>query len=374
MNSTYLQLIRQAGISKSLTGIAEKVLSGQRINEAEGKILFNEASLGLLSLLADHVRRENNGDYAFYNRNVHIEPTNICVYNCSFCSYSHHSSGTSWELSISEMLDTVRQLGNNITEVHIVGAVHPGRDLFYYADLVRKVRETRPDVHIKAFTAIEIEYMAQKAGVSIEEALKTLKKAGLDSIPGGGAEIFDESVRQTICGRKSTAATWLEIHETAHRLGIPSNATILYGHIEQYGHRIDHLERLRQLQDLTHGFNAFIPLKYRNKNNKMSWINEVSIIEDLKNFAVSRIYLDNIPHIKAYWPMLGKQLAALSLSFGVDDLDGTINDSTKIYSMAGAEDKSPSMSTDEMCGLISSVSRVPAERDSVYNIINSRLS
>ena len=193
--------------------------------------------------LADHVRRRINGKQTFYNRNVHIEPTNICVYNCKFCSYSNHQSPESWELTIDEMVRTVEELGNEITEVHIVGAVHPGRDIHYYAGSLKRVREARPSIHIKAFTAIEIEYMVRKAEMSLEQGLQLLKDSGLDSIPGGGAEIFDEKIREVICGQKSTSEAWLKVHETAHRLGIPSNATILYGHIEQYEHRINHLFR-----------------------------------------------------------------------------------------------------------------------------------
>jgi aminodeoxyfutalosine synthase len=349
--------------------IAEKVISGTRITADEGIILYREGSLSFLALLADHVRRRINGKMTFYNRNVHIEPTNICVYNCRFCSYSNHKSPHSWELTIDEMIRTVEQLGDEITEVHIVGAVHPGRDIHYYAGLLQKVRQARPSIHIKAFTAIEIEYMVKKASIDLAEGLKILKDAGLDSIPGGGAEIFDEKIREVICGQKSTSEAWLEVHEVAHQLGIPSNATILYGHIEQYEHRVNHLLRLRDLQDRTHGFNAFIPLKFRNKNNELSWIEEVSILEDMRNYAVSRIFLDNIPHIKAYWPMIGKKMAALSLSFGVDDLDGTINDSTKIYSLAGADDQNPAFSSEELKELISNAGLMPVERDSVYNII-----
>lgn len=211
--------------------------------------------------------------------------------------------------------------------------------------------------------------MARKADLSLEEGLQYLKDQGLNSIPGGGAEIFDAGIRKQICEKKSTAETWLNVHETAHKLGIPSNATILYGHIENIGHRIDHLDRLRQLQDRTGGFNAFIPLKYRNKNNELSWIEEATVTEDMRNYAISRIYLDNFPHIKAYWPMIGKEMASLALSFGVDDLDGTINDSTKIYSMAGADDKSPSMSVQEIADLCKRSGRIAVERDSLYRIL-----
>lgn len=363
------EIVKASAINIQVKDIALKVLSSTRITPEEGIVLYREADTSLLALLADQVRKRTTGDYVFYNRNVHIEPTNICVYDCKFCSYSHHQSKESWELTIDEMVKTVVNLGDDITEVHIVGAVHPGRDIYYYADLVRRVHQARPTLHIKAYTAIEIEYMAHKAGLNFEQGLLLLKEAGLNSLPGGGAEIFDDTIREQICGKKSSTEAWIEIHETAHKLGIPTNATILYGHIEQYEHRIHHMELLRQLQDRTGGFNAYIPLKYKSKNNEMSAIGEVSLIEDLRNYAISRIYLDNIAHLKAYWPMIGKEMAALSLAFGVDDLDGTINDSTKIYSLAGAGEN-PSLSGDEIRQLILKAGRIPAERDSVYNIIS----
>ena len=365
----YTEIIKSSDIPGKLKNIALKVLDNQRVTPVEGVLLYEEASTSLLALLADQIRERKVGKYAFYNRNVHIEPTNICVYDCKFCSYSHHQSEESWELPVDEMVNTVKKLAGDITEVHIEGAVHPGRDIYYYADLLKRVREAKPSLHIKAYTAIEIEYMAKKAGLNFAEGLQILKDSGLNSMPGGGAEIFDNEIMEKICGKKSTTEAWLEIHETAHKLGIPSNATILYGHIETYTHRIHHMELLRQLQDRTGGFNAYIPLKFRSKNNRMSDVGEVSVIEDLRNFAVSRIFLDNITHIKAYWPMIGKQMAALSLAFGVDDLDGTINDSTKIYSLAGADDKNPSLNSEEIRSLIQKAGRIPAERDSVYNII-----
>ncbi len=356
-------------LSADLQQIADKVFSNQRITPQEGVMLFEKGELGFLGMLADHVRQRLNGDKVYYNRNVHIEPTNICVNNCRFCSYSHHFSKIQWELTVDEMVETVKSLSSEITEVHIVGAVHPDRDIYYYADLLKRVREAKPEVHIKAFTAVEIQYMVEKAKMTLEEGLKFLQQNGLDSLPGGGAEIFDPTVRTEICGKKSSSGKWLEIHRTAHQLGIPTNATILYGHIETFGHRIDHLNRLRLLQDETQGFNAFIPLKFRNQNHTMSHIREVSLIDDLKNYAVTRIFLDNIPHLKAYWPMIGKQMAALALAFGVDDLDGTINDSTKIYSLAGSDEQSPSMSTDEICSIIRQADRTPVERDSLYHPI-----
>jgi aminodeoxyfutalosine synthase len=317
------------------------------------------------------VRRKHNGNQVYFNHNFHIEPTNKCIYNCRFCSY-HKPDGDpeSWEYSHEEILELVKRFDNkNVTEVHIVGGVHPSYDLHYWGNLIKKIKEHRPLLHIKAFSAIELDYMITRAGSTIEEGLSLLKGYGLDSIPGGGAEIFDEELRKMICDEKSSSKLWLTIHETAHRLGIPSNATMLYGHLETYSHRIDHLERLRTLQDKTRGFNAFIPLKYKKSNNSMSYLGEVSIIEDLRNYAVSRIYLDNFTHIKAYWPMTGKEIAQLSLSFGVDDMDGTIEDTTRIYSMAGSKEENPVMTTDEICILIREAGFVPVERDSLYKPI-----
>ncbi len=358
-------------ISPELQKISEKVTNSERINSAEALILFKEAELGFAGMLANHVREREHGDLTFFNRNFHIEPTNICIYNCKFCSYQRKiNQEGAWEYSIDEILDKVKEYENEaVTEVHIVGGVHPHRDLHYYGEMVGKIKKIRPDIHVKAFTAIELDYMIKKAGISASEGLKKLKEYGLDSIPGGGAEIFDNEIRKQVCDEKSSSQMWLTIHETAHNVGIPSNATMLYGHIEDYSHRIEHLDKLRDLQDKTGGFNTFIPLKYRKANNSLSHIGEVTAIEDLKNFAVSRIYLDNFPHIKAYWPGTGKQLAQLSLSFGVDDIDGTIDDSTKIYSMAGAEDKNPKMSSKDLISLIKQVNRTPVERDTLYNIV-----
>jgi aminodeoxyfutalosine synthase len=353
---------------KELRTIAEKIAADVRISQEEGLFLYKKADLPLLALLASIVRKRKNGSEVYFNRNFHIEPTNKCIYNCRFCSY-HKQEGDpeSWEYSHEEMLDIVKGFDNKpVTEVHIVGGVHPEYDLYYWGSLIRKIKDHRPSLHIKAFSAIELDYMIGKAGLSLEEGLKCLKEYGLDSIPGGGAEIFDEELRKMICDEKSSSSLWLEIHETAHRLGIGSNATMLYGHIENYSHRIDHLERLRNLQDKTMGFNSFIPLKYKKSNNSLSYLGEVNTLEDLRNYAVSRIYLDNFPHIKAYWPMTGKEVAQLALSFGADDIDGTIDDTTRIYSMAGSEEERPVMSSDEICKLIEDAGFVPIERDSLY--------
>ncbi|HSQ44176.1 MAG TPA: CofH family radical SAM protein, partial [Ginsengibacter sp.] len=231
------------------------------------------------------------------------------------------------------------------------------------------IKQHRPDLHIKGFTAVELDYMFKKAKLSIEAGMQKLKDAGLQSLPGGGAEIFDETIRQQISADKVDAEGWLKIHEAAHNLGMHTNATMLYGHVENYSHRIDHMSRLRNLQDKTQGFNTFIPLKFRNKNNDMSNVPESSVTEDMKMYAVARIYMDNFPHLKAYWPMLGRQNAQLALSFGVNDIDGTIDDSTKIYSMAGSEEQTPSMTTRELVMLIKQAKRKPIERDTLYNVI-----
>lgn len=358
---------------QSLRKIGEKVIAGERITPEEGVILFEKGSLSWLGSLANHVREKLHGQKTYFNRNFHIEPTNVCVFSCKFCSYSrlyaHKEEG--WELTTEQMLDIVRKYdGQPVTEVHIVGGVHPKLTLEFFADLLRKIKSHRPDLHIKGFTPVELDYMFRKAKVSVEEGMKYLLDAGLQSLPGGGAEIFSADIREQICADKVDAEGWLKIHEVAHALGMHSNATMLYGHIESYHHRIDHMERLRNLQDKTRGFNTFIPLKFRNKDNEMSHIQESTIVEDMKMYAVARIYMDNFPHLKAYWPMLGRNSAQLTLSFGVNDLDGTIDDSTKIYSMAGSEEQSPSMTTAELVSLIRQVKRQPVERDTLYNVIN----
>jgi aminodeoxyfutalosine synthase len=353
-------------LSRRFDDISQKIYHGLRINPDEAILLFESAGLGFLGMLANHVRERMNGNNAYFIRNFHLEPTNLCINKCSFCSYSHHFSSKTWELTVDEMVEEVRKQDNSLKELHITGAVHPEKDIIYYGDLLRKIKKIRPDIHIKAYSAVELDYMISKSGMTIRDGLLYLRSCGLDSIPGGGAEIFDETIRGTICPAKTTSQTWLTIHETAHQLGISSNATMLYGHIETYEHRIDHLERLRQLQDRTNGFNAFIPLKFHRGNNDMAKIKEASVVEDMKMYAVARIYLDNFPHLKAYWPAVGKRFARISLSFGVDDLDGTINDSTRIYSLAGAEEQIPVMTVSQMTGMIREAGFTPVERDSLY--------
>lgn len=357
-----------------LKNIGEKILNKQRISFDEGVVLFEKASLPFVGALANHVREERHGDKTYFNRNFHIEPTNVCVFSCKFCSYSrlYANREEGWELSIDQMLDIVKKYdGKPVTEVHIVGGVHPKMNLTYFIELIQKINAHRPDLHVKGFTAVELDYMFRKAKVSVEEGMKLLNNAGLKSLPGGGAEIFHPEVRSQICDDKVDAEGWLAIHKTAHQLGMHSNATMLYGHIEKYWHRIDHMERLRNLQDETGGFNTFIPLKFRNRDNEMSHVPESSVIEDMKLYAVARLYMDNFPHLKAYWPMLGRQNAQLTLSFGVNDLDGTIDDTTKIYSMAGSEEQTPALSTAQLVTLIKQVRREPVERDTLYHEIKN---
>ena len=374
MNGSISSLIDLPGLDPAFKTIASKIDNRQRINPEEGLMLFEKGALAMLGTMANFIRERAHGHNTYFNRNFHIEPTNVCVFSCKFCSYSklYSKREEGWELSIDQMLDKVKAYdGQPITEVHIVGGVHPKMDIYFFEELIKKIRAHRPDLHIKGFTAVELDYMFRKAKLSRTDGMKLLHEAGLDSLPGGGAEIFDTAVREQICADKVDAAGWLDIHAIAHRLGMHTNATMLYGHVESYEHRIDHMERLRTQQDETKGFNTFIPLKFRNFDNDMSHIPEVSSIEDMKLYAIARIYMDNFPHIKAYWPMLGREQAQLTLSFGVNDLDGTIDDSTKIYSMAGSEEQNPSLTTDELVGLIKQVGRQPVERDTLYNVVNT---
>src|ERR1700744_2495280 len=359
---------------KDLRPIGEKILAKERITPEEGILLFEKGSLPFLGALANFVRERLHGHKTYFNRNFHIEPTNVCVFPCQFCSYSrlyaHRDEG--WELSQQQMLDIVKSYdGKPVTEVHIVGGVHPKMNLEFFTELLQKIKTHRPGLHIKGFTAVELDYMFRKAKLSVKEGMHRLHKAGLDSLPGGGAEIFNSDIRNVICADKVDADGWLAIHEAAHREGMHTNATMLYGHVETYAHRIDHMNRLRELQDRTGGFNTFIPLKFRNKDNDMSHVAESSIIEDMKLYAVARLYMDNFPHLKAYWPMLGRQNAQLTLSFGVNDLDGTIDDTTKSDSMAGSEEQTPSLSTAQLVSLIKQVGREPVERDTLYHEIRN---
>lgn len=354
-----------------LADIVEKCRRAERITAFEALTLWQQAPLWQLAELAHAAKRRVSGEKVYYNRNFHLEPTNVCLFECKFCSYRRRAGEEgAWDYSMEQVLDIVRnRKDSGATEIHIVGGVHPTHDLYYYADMIRRVKQIMPAVAIKAFTAVELNYMIRQAGLTTVEGLKLLKDAGMESIPGGGAEIFAPEIRTKICPQKGSAEEWLALHRTAHGLGIDSNATMLYGHIESIEHRIDHLMRIRELQDATGGINAFIPLKFRSANNSMSELGETSVTDDLRTLAMSRLVLDNVPHIKAYWVMYGKDTTELALAFGADDIDGTIDDSTKIYSMAGAEDTRPTMSVEDIKRICSAAGFTAVERDTHYNEI-----
>ena len=354
-----------------IADIIEKCRRAERITADEALTLWQQAPLWQLAELAVAAKRRVSGDKVYYNRNFHLEPTNVCLFECKFCSYRRRAGEEgAWDYSMDEVMDIVRsRKDSGATEIHIVGGVHPTNDLYYYAEMIRRIKQIMPDVAIKAFTAVELNYMIRQAGLTLEQGLTLLKEAGMESIPGGGAEIFAPEIRTKICPQKGSAEEWLALHRTAHGLGIDSNATMLYGHIEEIEHRIDHLMRLRELQDTTGGINAFIPLKFRSANNSMSALGETSVIDDLRTLAMSRLILDNVPHIKAYWVMYGKETTELALAFGADDIDGTIDDSTKIYSMAGAADTRPTMSVEDIERICASAGFTAVERDTHYNEI-----
>lgn len=365
-------VLADKNLSSDLKTIAQKVYNSERISEAEGLLLYEKGDLSFVGTLANFVREREHGDKTYFNRNFHIEPTNVCLYSCTFCSYSRliKKREEGWEYSLEDMMDIIKKYDEKpVTEVHIVGGVMPQYDLKFYQDLFKAIKVHRPELHIKALTPVEYHYIFKKGKVSYEEGMRLMIEAGLDSMPGGGAEIFHPEIRDQIAGGKCSGEQWIQIHEISHNQGIRTNATMLYGHIEEYRHRIDHMEKLRQLQDRTGGFQTFIPLKFRNKNNQLSHLSEVSVIEDLKNYAIGRIYLDNFKHVKAYWPMIGRTTAQMSLAFGVNDLDGTIDDTTKIYSMAGSEEQNPALSTFDLVELIRKTGRKAIERDTIYNVV-----
>ncbi len=365
-------LLNNPNLSKPLLVIAQKVKDNERITFDEGVYLYEHAELGYLGVLANYIREKKHGDRTYFNRNFHLEPTNLCVYDCKFCSYSRliKQKEEGWALTMDEMLAVVKKYDNEpVTEVHIVGGVLPQYDVEFYSSLFTSIKKHRPALHVKALTPVEYHYIFKKAKIDYATGMRLMKEAGLESIPGGGAEIFHPEIREQIAKDKCTADQWLAIHEEWHKLSMRSNATMLYGHIEKFEHRVDHMDRLRQLQDKTGGFQTFIPLKFRNQHNQMSHVAEVSVIEDLRNYAIGRIYLDNFDHIKAYWAMISRETAQMSLNFGVDDIDGTLDDTTKIYSMAGAEEQNPAMSTQELVNLIKQVGRKPIERDTLYNVV-----
>lgn len=372
MSTAIDTLLNDSALDAGLRQIAQAVQAEKRLSVEQGIYLYEHAPLGYLGVLANFIREKKHGDKTYFNRNFHLEPTNVCLYTCTFCSYSRRikKREDGWELTLGEMMDIIKKYDEEpVTEVHIVGGVLPQYDLEFYSQLFSQIRTHRPDLHVKALTPVEYHYIFKKAKLSYEEGMRLMKEAGLQSMPGGGAEIFHPEVREQIAKDKCTGEQWLRIHEIWHGLGMHSNATMLYGHIEEFKHRVDHMEQLRQLQDKTGGFQTFIPLKFRNQNNELSHLSESSAVEDLRNYAIARIYMDNFEHIKAYWPMIGRTTAQLSLAFGVDDIDGTIDDTTKIYSMAGSEEQNPALSTEELVQLIKAVGRHPIERGTLYNVV-----
>jgi len=345
----------------------------ERIGKEEALELYNIQDLNLISEKALKIREKLNGNTVWFNRNFHLEPSNVCIHRCKFCSYRRTSDNEpgAWTMNQKEINEyCLKKFQDGMTEVHVVGSVHPQKDINYYYKVIETIKKALPaSVTIKAFSAVEIDDMCKSSGLEVNEVLKELMKRGVAALPGGGAEIFDPQIRARICPDKANAQRWLEIHKSAHELGMHTNATMLFGHIESRENRIDHLLMLRELQDKTGGFDAFIPLLFKASNNPMSYLGEIDTIEVLKTFAISRIVLDNIPHIKSYWPMLGKELCQLTLLYGADDIDGTINDSTKIYSMAGSNEQTPIMTQAHLEKIATDCQYVALERDSFYNQI-----
>jgi aminodeoxyfutalosine synthase len=350
-----------------LEAIREKVEAGRRLSFEDGLALEASNDLFALGALANTVRERYNGNFGYYNVNTHINPTNVCVYKCDFCAFrADLDESRAYVMDEAQIRDRARQAHERgATELHIVGGLHHKLPFEYYVDVVRWVKDAAPEIHVKAYTGVEIEFFARIARLSIRQVLERLVEAGLGSLPGGGAEIFHPEVRERICGAKASTETWLEVHRTAHQLGLHSNATMLYGHVEGPKHRVDHLIRLRELQDETGGFQTFIPLAFHPDNSRMDDIPKPSGVMDLKVMAISRLMLDNFPHIKAYWVMLGIKTAQVALSFGADDIDGTVVHE-KIYHEAGAETPQE-VSVAEIRRLIAEAGRLPVERDTLYH-------
>ncbi len=365
--------IRPERFPSSLRPLAEKVRDGVRLTEDDALLCFTTPHVVALGRLADAVRRRLHGNVAYFNVNRHINPTNVCVYtyNCKFCSFAAlKGEAHAWEMSHEEVYKhAAEQGGQRATEFHIVGGLHPDLSLDWYLEMLRGLKERFPNAHLKAFTAIEIGWFAKREKISIEEVLRHMVEAGLGSLPGGGAEIFHKDVREIICDGKLDADEWIEVHRIAHGMGIKSNCTMLYGHVEQPVHKVDHLMRLRALQDETGGFNAFIPLAYHPENNYMGLKYHTTGSDDLRHIATARLVLDNIPHVKAYWIMISPKLAQVALRFGADDLDGTVVEET-IYHMAGAGTPQQ-MTRGELERIVRLAGFEPIERDTLYNPIAS---
>jgi len=358
-----------AEITSSIPGmqtIIDKVLSGERLSFEEGLLLDEQCDLQTLGRLANVVRERKNGNFAWYNTNIHLNPTNVCVYRCRFCAFRADLRDEKAYTFTDQMLrDRVLEgRAGGATEIHVVGGLHHKKNFDWYLNVVRVIHETCPEIHIKAWTPVEINWFSFITKKPVRWVLEQMVEAGLGSMPGGGAEIFDEEVRRQICEHKADSDVWFDVHRTAHELGLRSNATMLYGHVEKARHRIDHLLRLRNLQDQTSGFQTFIPLAFHPENTELSEIVKPDILLDLRMVAVARLMLDNFDHIKAYWIMLGEQTAQLALSYGADDIDGTVVHEL-IYHDAGA--KTPEgMTVDQIHRLIREAGRIPVERDTLY--------
>jgi aminodeoxyfutalosine synthase len=351
---------------RRLEGIREKVEAGARLSYEDGVALFRSSDLLALGYMANIVRERMHGDVTYFNVNRHINPTDVCVASCRLCAFGKQKRDpNSYTMSLEQVWETAgKGWSEAITEFHIVGGLHPELNLDWFCQMLRGLKERFPAVHLKAFTMVEIGYFARREKMSIRDVLIKLRDAGMDSLPGGGAEVFSERVRRIICDHKLTGDEWLETARTAHELGLHSNCTMLYGHIENEEDRVDHLVRLRGLQDETHGFVTFIPLAFHPQNTALSHISKTTGFDDLKNIAVARLMLDNIPHIKAYWIMMTPKVAQVALRFGANDIDGTVVEE-KIYHEAGAT-TSQSMRRGELLRLIKLAGRTPVERDTLY--------
>lgn len=354
---------------RNLEIIREKVFAGERLTREDALTLFNTNDILFIGELAEFVNKKKNGNYVYFIVNRHLNPTNICINRCELCAFSRDvNDRDAYVMEIETALEAAESaVKEGATEIHIVGGLHPTLSFDYYLKLISSIRGRYPSLHIQAFTAVEIEYFARITGLSIADVLLHLKHAGLGSLPGGGAEIFNPVVRLGICGKKISGKTWLKVMETAHSIGLKSNATMLYGHIESYEDRVDHMLMLRKLQERTGGFQSFIPLAFHPENTKLKNKYMTTGVEDIKILSIARLFLDNFQHIKAFWIMLGEKLAQLSLNFGVDDLDGTVVEE-RITHSAGAK-TAEFLPKDEIIYYIKSAGKVPVERDTLYNIL-----
>ncbi|MCX7954256.1 MAG: CofH family radical SAM protein [Bacteroidales bacterium] len=350
--------------------LIRKIEAFERISVEEALFIYNTFNISELIYLANKIREKFHKKNVYFIENIHIEPTNICVNNCRFCAFRAKNEEEAWNFSLDEIITFLSSIPETIEEVHITGGMHPSKNLKWYLTLFKNIKDKFPHAQIKALTAIEINYLSEIEQKPVEYILELLLEAGVTTIAGGGAEILDDEIRNILCPEKGSKYIWINTHKAAHKIGLKSNATMLYGHIENYYHRIKHLETIRNIQDETHGFLCFIPLKYRNKNNCLQDKKEVNLIEDVKLFAISRIFLDNVEHIKAYWPMFGLERAILCLHSGADDIDGTIYNTTKIFSKAGSEVLKPCIYLSELIELLRNEGFVPVKRNSLFNIIN----